>query len=193
MANIGLKNALYNKIDYSTSKYASLTGSNVPVLGKTIDAKFEKEKNDTSLFADDVVAEHDDSFKSGTLSLTIDNVDSANYSALSGSVITTDEVVENVDDTTPEIGYGHIVTKMVNGVKQYKVEFLPRVRITKISEELKTKGESIEFGTVSIEGKVLALSKAINGLAVGDYRKFKTFTTYDAALTYLKGLLTPVA
>ena len=36
MASIGLRNAKYNKIDYTTKKYETLTDSKVPVLGKSV-------------------------------------------------------------------------------------------------------------------------------------------------------------
>ena len=59
MANIGLRNAKYNKIDYTTKKYKTLTDSKVPVLGRLIDASLSEERNDTSLFADDKEVEKD--------------------------------------------------------------------------------------------------------------------------------------
>ena len=193
MANIGLRNAKYNQIDYETNKYKALVDSKVPVLGKMIDAKLTENRSDASLFADDGLAEYDNAFTGGSIALTLADVDDETYSVVKGCIITEGELTENEEDSSPEIGYGHIITKMVNGVKKYKVEFLPRIRVTKITADAKTKGESIEFNTVSLEGKVMALNKAINGLQVGDWHKVKTFDTLAKAVTYLDGLLTPVA
>lgn len=193
MANIGLRSAKYNQIDYETNKYKALVDSKVPVLGKMIDAKLTENRSDASLFADDGLAEYDNAFTGGSIALTLADVDDETYSVVKGCVITEGELTENEEDSSPEIGYGHIVTKMVNSVKKYKVEFLPRVRVTKITADAKTKGESIEFNTVLLEGKVMALNKAINGLQVGDWHKVKTFDTLPEAVTYLDGLLTPVA
>lgn len=193
MANIGLRSAKYNQIDYETNKYKALVDSKVPVLGKMIDAKLTENRSDASLFADDGLAEYDNAFTGGLIALTLADVDDETYSVVKGCVITEGELTENEEDSSPEIGYGHIVTKMVNSVKKYKVEFLPRIRVTKITADAKTKGESIEFNTVSLEGKVMALNKAINGLQVGDWHKVKTFDTLPEAVTYLDGLLTPVA
>lgn len=193
MANIGLRNAKYNLIDYAINKYKALTNSVVPVLGKMIDAKLTENRSDVSLFADDSLAEYDSSFTGGSIALTLADVDDATYAEIKGCTISSTEITENEEDSSPEIGYGHIVTKMVNGVKEYKVEFLPRIRVTKITADAKTKGETIEFNTVSLEGKVMALNKAVNGLQVGDWHKVKTFDTLAAAITYLDGLLTPAA
>lgn len=193
MANIGLRNAKYNEIDYTTKKYKALTDSMVPVLGKMIDAKLSENRSEASLFADDSLEEYNSAFVNGTLNLTLSDVDDDTYARVKGCAITNGEVTENIEDNSVEIGYGHIITKMINGVKKYKVEFLPRIIITKVTADAKTKGESIEFNTVSIEAKVMSLKEDINGLVTGDWRKFETFETLAEAQTYLDGLLTPIA
>ena len=192
MANIGLRNARYNLIDSATKKYKALVDGKVPVLGRMIDAKCPPDTAEASLFADDKLAEYDSSFAGAKLSLTLDNVDDETYSTVKGCEMSEDgEVTENQDDQAPEMGYGHIITIMVNGVKKYKVEFLARIKVTSVTSDAKTKGENIEFGTVSIEGKVMALTEEINGLKAGTWRKFKTFSTMAEAQTYLDKLLTP--
>ena len=92
MANIGLRNAKYNKIDYTTKKYKTLTDSKVPVLGRLIDASLSEERNDTSLFADDKEVEKDTSFNGGTVTLTIDDVDDETYADVKGCTINEKEV-----------------------------------------------------------------------------------------------------
>lgn len=193
MANIGLKNARYNQIDYTTNKYKTLKDTKVPVLGKLIDAKLSEDRNDVALYADDEQAEHDASFKKATLTATFSDVDDKVYAEIKGCTTSTDELTENENDVAPELGYGHIVTKVVNNVKSYKVEFLPRIQITKITSDGKTKGESIEYGTTSIEATVMALKADMNGMKAGDWKKVQTFKTYAEAETYLNSLLTPAA
>ena len=189
MARIGYKKGKYNKFDATSSKYAAVTGG-VPCLEKVIDEKFSAEYNSAELYADDVLAECDYSFKKGTLAITVANDDDKNQAELMGNTITEDEVVKTVGDTAPEFGYGHIVTKMVNGVKKFKVEFFPRVKWTKITTDAKTRGESVEFGTTSIEGTVYPLDADFNGMTAGTWEKHKTFATEAEAETYLDGLLT---
>lgn len=194
MASIGLRNAKYNQIDYVTKKYKALVDSLVPVLGRLIDAKITEDRNNTTLRADDIIAEKDLSFKGGTVNITIDDVTDETYADLKGCTMNEEkEVTDNSEDIAPEIGYGHIVTKIYKGVKSYKVEFLPRIQITKITADRKTKGESLEYNTVSIEANVMELEEEINGMKVGDWKKVKSFTTLAEAQTYLDGLLTPAA
>lgn len=192
MARIGFKKAKYNKI--VGDKYDTLKDK-VPVFEKVVDEKFAPEYNSAELYANDGLAETDYSFKKGTLSVTIVDDDDKFIAELFGNKIAEDggEVTSNIEDSAPEFGYGHIVPKMVSGARKYKVEFFPRVKWTKVSTDNKTRGESVEFGTTALEGTVMPLETAVNGLAVGDWEKHKTFASLEEAETYLDSLLTPVA
>ena len=124
---------------------------------EVIDEKFTPEYNSAELYADDVLSETDYSFKKGTLVITVANDDDEKDAFLMGNTIVDGEVVKNIEDTAPEFGYGHIVKKQVNGVKMFKVEVFPRIRVTKITTDAKTRGENVEFGTTTIEAIVLPL------------------------------------
>ena len=90
MASIGLRTAKYNKIDYATKKYAALAKESiVPVLGRLIDAKVNPEKNSTKLYADDIEAESDTSFKGGTVNITLDDVTDEQFPLEFSNVILT--------------------------------------------------------------------------------------------------------
>ena len=193
MARIGFKKAKYNKI--VGDKYASLTENKVPMFEKVVDEKFAPEYNTAELYANDGLAETDYSFKKGTLSLTVADDDDKFVAEILGNKVTAEggEVTSNIEDVAPEFAYGHIVPKMVGGVRQYKVEFFPRVKFTKVTTDNKSRGESVEFGTTAIEGTVMPLETALNGMAVGDWEKHQTFASLQEAETYLDGLLTPVA
>ena len=191
MARIGFKKAKYNKI--VGNKYDALKDSKVPEFEKVVDEKFAPEYNSAELYANDGLAETDYSFKKGTLSVTIVDDEDEFIAGLFGNTFENGEVTSSIDDTAPEFGYGHIVPKMVNSVKKFKVEFFPRVKWTKITTDNKTRGESLEFGTTALEGTVYPLETEVNGLKVGDWEKHQTFNTLTEAETYLNGLLTPKA
>lgn len=189
MARIGFKKAKYNKI--VNGAYAPLTDNAVPVFEKVVDEKFAPEYNTAELYANDGLAESDYSFKKGTLSLTVADDDDELCAELLGNTNNEDEVTSSINDVAPEFGYGHIIPKMVGGARKFKVEFFPRVKFTKVTSDNKTRGESVEFSTTAIEGTVFPLETALNGLAIGDWEKHKTFATLAEAETYLDGLLTP--
>ena len=191
MARIGFKKAKFNKMDNATKKYEALKEEKVPRLEKVIDEKFAPEYNSAELYADDVLAETDYTFKKGGLTITVANDDDEIDALLMGNTITEGEVVKTIDDTAPEVGYGHIVKKQVNGVKKFKVEFFPRVKFTKITTDAKTRGENVEFGTTSIEATVFPLDEDFNGMKSGTWEMHKTFDTEAEAETYLDACLTP--
>ena len=181
MARIGLKYLRYSKLDANDNV---TTASN---FGKAVDCKVSIEKNNAELYADDGIAESDYSFKKGTIALTIDEDDDQVFAEVLGHTVGTDgEMVRSADDVAPYVAIGRILTKIVGGVKKYKVEFLHKVKFTEPNTDEKTKGESIEFGTSAIEGTV-------HQLANGDWSKTKTFTDYNEASAYLDGLLTAKA
>lgn len=190
MARIGFKKAKYNKI--SGNGYESTTPKE---FEKVIDEKFAPEYNNAELYANDGLSECDYSFKKGNLSLTVaDDNDSLGAELLGNTIATTGgEVTSNTEDSAPEFGYGHIIPKMVGGARSYKVEFFPRVKFTKITSDNKTRGESVEFSTTSIEGTVMPLETAVNGLKIGDWEKHNTFASLTEAEAYLDSLLTTKA
>lgn len=191
MARTGYKKAKYNKIDEATGKYATLENGKVPCLTRVIDEKFSPEYNNAELYADDSLAESDSSFKKGGLAITVADDEDERDAFLMGNTVDKGEVTKNVDDSAPEVGYGHIVTKLINGVRKFKVEFFPRVKFNKITTDAKTRGESVEFGTTSVEATVYPLKADFNGMKAGTWEKHQTFATEAEAETYLDACLTP--
>lgn len=181
MAKIGLNNFKYSKLTEAEDGTASYAGAKT--LGKAIDCKVSIEKYEAELYADDTLAESDNTFKKGTITLTIDEDDDTVFAELLGHEVGEDgEMIRKDTDVAPYFGVGRILTKVVNGVYKYKVEFLPKVKFSEPEQEEQTKGDSIEFKTPSVEGTV-------NKLADGVWSKAKTFTTKEEAITYLDGLM----
>lgn len=186
MAKIGLKNFKYSKLD---EKDLVTTPQS---FGKAVSCKVAIDKNEAVLYADDGIAESDYSFKKGTVTLEVDEDADTVFADVLGHTISTatgtnaGEVIRKVDDVAPYVAIGRILTKVVSGVRAYKVEFLCKVKFKEPDADETTKGESLEFKTNSIEGTVMAL-------ADGTWSMAKTFTTYAEAETYLNGLLTAKA
>lgn len=178
MARIGLKNFRYSELDDNEDVKAPKT------LGKAIDCKVSLELNSAELFADDALAESDYTFNKGTVNITVDDDDDQILAPLLGHEVSEEgEIVRKDTDVAPYIAFGRILTKMVGGKYKYKVEYLSKVKFKDTMPDETTKGESIEFTTVSIEGSVM---KKANG----EWSKSRTFNTYEEASTYLDKLLT---
>ena len=179
MAKIGLKNFRFSPLDEKDE----VTGPKQ--FGKAIDCKVTIDKNEAELYADDGIAESDYSFKKGTVTLGVDEDDDKIFAEILGHTISEEgELVRNAEDVAPYVAMNRILTKMVKGVRKYKVEHLCKVKFKEPDADEKTKGESLEFGTTSIEG-------AVHQKANGDWSKAQTFDTYAEAEAYATELLTP--
>lgn len=181
MAKIGLNSFRYSMLTEAADGTPSYNGPKTP--GKAISCNVEISNNSATLYADDVLAESDTSFQSGTVTMGIDEDDISTMAALLGHTINeSGELVRNSNDTAPYVGLGRVVVKMVNGVYKYKVEFLYKVKFSEPNAENNTKGESLEFSTTEIEGAVAALAN-------GNWSVAKTFDTKSDALEYLESLV----
>lgn len=181
MAKIGLNNFRYSMLTEAADGTPSYSGAKKPA--KAISCNVEISNNEATLFADDSIAESDSSFQSGNVTMGIDEEDTETMADLLGHTVDEEgEMVRNASDVAPYVGFGRIVVKIVNGVYKYKVEFLYKVKFAEPSQEDNTKGESLEFATGELEGKVSALEN-------GDWSKTKTFATKAEAITYLEGLM----
>lgn len=178
MANIGLKNYKYGVLDESgaTPKYGE-----GKTFGKAIDCKVSADVNSAELYADDGLAESDYSFKKATVTVGVDDDDTAFAEVLGHTKGADGEVGYKDTDVAPYVGFGRIITKVKGGAYKYKVEFLCKVKFKEPATEETTKGEAIEFKTPSIEGTAMSL-------ADGTWRKAKTFDSMAEAQAYLDGL-----
>ena len=180
MALIGLTNFWYSKLTEAADGTPSFDGAHS--FGKAVSCSVSITNNSAELYADDALAESDTSFQSGTVTLGVDDDREATFADILGHSITEEgEVTYNTTDVAPWIALARIVTKMVNNVTLYKVKVLYKVKFAEPSEDENTKGESVEFATPSIEGKIATLAN-------GEWKTAKTFSTKAEALAFINSL-----
>ncbi len=156
MATIGLDKLYYAKI--TEDEGGIETYAEPPVqLAKAISADLSVEMAEAILYADDGATEVVKEFKSGTLSLGVDDIGPAAASDLTGAVIDKNGVVvsSGEDGGTP-VAVGFRARK-ANG--KYRYFWLYRVKFGVPAANLATKGDSISFSTPSIEGTVMRRNK----------------------------------
>lgn len=155
MATIGLDRLYYAKITEAANGEETYA---TPVqLAKAISADLSVELAEATLYADDGAAEIVKEFKSGTLSLGIDDIGPSVASDLTGASIDENNVLisGSEDGGTPvAIGFR---AKKANG--KYKYYWLYRVKFGIPATNLATKGDSITFSTPTIEGTILRRNK----------------------------------
>ena len=128
MAKIGLKNFFYGILSEASDGTPSYGVKKK--LAKAVQCTVNITNNDAKLFADDGLAESDTTFQSGTISLTIDDVDDTVMADLLGHDIEGGVMVRSAQDIAPYVGFGRIITKLVGGVYKYKVEFLYKCKFS---------------------------------------------------------------
>lgn len=130
-------------------------------LAKAISADLSVELAEATLYADDGASEIVKEFKSGTLSLGIDDIGSAAASDLTGATIDKNKVLISAsEDGGAPVAVGFRAKKS-NG--KYKYYWLYRVKFGIPATNLATKGDSITFSTPTIEGTILRRNKADAG------------------------------
>ena len=155
MATIGLDKLYYAKI--TEDKDGNETYETPIPLAKAMTADLSVELAEATLYADDGAAEIVKEFKSGTLSLGIDDLGATIASDLTGSTIDSDGVVISAaEDGGVPVAVGFRVKK-ANG--KYKYYWLYKVKFGIPATNLATKGDGISFSTPTIEGTIIRRNK----------------------------------
>ena len=156
MATIGLDKLFYAPITEDDD--GNETYGTPAQLAKAMSADLSVELAEATLYADDGAAEVVKEFKSGTLSLGVDDLGSGVASILTGSTIDSNGVVVSTsEDGGSPVAIG-FRAKKANG--KYKYFWLYRVKFGIPATALATKGDSITFSTPTIEGTILRRNKA---------------------------------
>lgn len=155
MATIGLDSLYYSKI---TEDQNGIETYGIPkVLAKAMTAELSVELIEAILYADDGASEVVKEFKSGALTLGIDDIGSSVAQDLTGCKIDSNNVVvsRSEDGGSPvAIGFR---AKKANG--KYRYFWLYRVIFSVPATSLATKGDSITFSSPTIEGTVFRRNK----------------------------------
>lgn len=160
MAYIGLKYPVFAPIQSETPGSVPTYGQGL-VVGKAIEANMSIELSDNSLYGDDVIAESDKSFVSGTITVGVDDISKEVYTTWFGSKTETVDGVEEVIDgaglQSPVGGFGFYRVRRKNGVRSIRAFWIYKTQWGVPSEEATTKGEQIEWQTPSVEGTIMTL------------------------------------
>lgn len=168
MATIGLSQPFYAV--YSNSGTA-VTYSNGGKLGKYTALSIDLDDADNRFYADNAIAETDDTFSSGTVTITTDDLRPAVMLAALGltseaisatGVATTDAawLVNSDAQSIPFLGIGGIAKKKVDGSIKYVGIVLDKIKFRNPGASITTQGESIEWQTSELTGDIYRSDKA---------------------------------
>ena len=156
MATIGLDKLYYATITENPTTGEETYASPKP-LAKAISAELSVEVAEAILYADDGPSEIVKEFKSGTLTLGVDDLGAEAAAALTGATLDANGVlISSSEDGGTAVAIGFRAARS-NGTFQYF--WLYRVKFALPSTTLATKADSITFSTPSIEGTILRRNK----------------------------------
>lgn len=155
MATIGLDKlyyATFTENEQGEEEYAT-----PKPLAKAISAELSIELAEAILYADDGASEIVKEFKSGTITLGVDDIGADVAADLIGARVDGNKVlVSATEDGGKGVAVAFRAAK-ANGT--YRYFWLYRVKFAVPATSLTTKGDSIEFSTPEIEGTILRRSK----------------------------------
>ncbi len=155
MATIGLDNLYYAEI--TEAEGGDETYGTPVKLAKAIKADLAIELAEAILYADDGASEVIKEFKSGKLTLGIDDIGTTVAEILTGSKIDDNKVLISAsEDGGDPVAIG-FRAKKANG--KYRYFWLYRVKFGVPETNLETKGDSISFKTPAIEGVIMRRNK----------------------------------
>lgn len=155
MSTIGLDSLYYATI---TEGENGVETYGTPVaLSPAMKADLSVELAEAMLYADDAAAEVVKEFKSGKISLGVQELGTAKAAALLGATVDSKGVlISAAEDVAPPVAIGFRARKS-NG--KYAYYWLYKAIFAVPSDSLQTKGDSISFATPTIEGTILRRNK----------------------------------
>lgn len=169
-------------------------------LARGVDVSLSVEGGgDNNFYADNVNAESDNqTFSSGTLSLTVDGLKAAARKLISGVKTTRTEGsgdtavsfdVYDDDQEMPYVGVGFVVRYMEDGVTTYAPIIIKKVKFSPEGLDAATQEENIEWQTTALEASIKRDDTAKHEWKmIGDDQP-----TEEAAVAAYKLVLTPLA
>lgn len=191
MATIGVSKPYYAKYSFTDNKVSYSGGG---VMGKMTELEISIETSeDNNLYADNTVAETDQSFSNGSLTASTDDLSQAVTKDLLGVVEQALDEIPGVADTdvkelifddrqvTPYLGCGFIIKKRRNHVDLWRAIVLTKVMFSVPSDSATTQGESIEWQVPELTGTIMRDDGETHM-----WKREATFSTEAQAEAYIK-------
>ena len=188
MALIGLRRSMFAPISEEPEQAMPIYGQ-VVEDNKAISANITWSRSDDSLYANDVEAETDNGITGGTITMGLDDLsESLQISALGTQAVGTegDKYLEDTDRAGTPGGYAYLRVRKRHNVVSFEANFLYKITLGQEDEETATRGESIEWQTPEVTGKIMGVYTDASGEA--KFRRRKTFPTEAAAIAWLKAI-----
>lgn len=189
MPQIGLRYPMYAPLveDETAKTYSYGDGK---VAAKAVSVNWNLNISDNKFYADDGISESEKVFESGTMTFTPDDLSLETKADWLDNELEEETVGEETikvlkskgTDSPGYFGFGFVIPKIKNKVRQYRAILFTKVQFGEPNETAETKGASINWQTPAIEGNVMRrIDEA--------WKEEITVTSLDTALAWLRGKL----
>lgn len=188
MAKVGLKTLFYAKLvkdDAEGYGYEAVKKMVAP-----IESSFTPEIAEGELYAGDQLEEYAAEISKGTLTLGVANDDDDIFAELLGNTAkqikigeeNATDYIQRSDDIAPHFGVAQILPMLVKKQRKFRAEVILKTKFKPYAKNAKTKGNSLEFTTPSIEG-------VVSPTVTGEVEHHSTFDTEELAISYINAIL----
>lgn len=150
-------------------------------IGRAISANITFRRNETELYADDVLAESDNTITGGDLDMTVAEILDEVAKVIFGDTEEEGEYHDS-DKSTPYIGMGYMREQRYKGESTFRAVWLYKVQLATAEESAQTKAENTTFSTQRMTGEILGVTLD-NGAT--RFRAWKTFKSAAEATAWL--------
>lgn len=151
-------------------------------IGRAVSANITFSRNESELYADDVLAESDNVLTGGTLDVTVAEILDEVGEAIFGNKRDEDGSYHDSDLASPYIGMGYLREMKLQGKSTYRATWLYKVQLAPAEESANTRGETTTWQTQRMTGEIL-------GVTLDDgstrFRAWKTFDKAEEATAWL--------
>ena len=151
-------------------------------IGRAVSANITFQRNESELYADDVLAESDNVLTGGTLDVTVAEILDEVGEAIFGNKKDEDGSYHDSDLASPYIGMGYLREMKLQGKSTYRATWLYKVQLAPAEESANTRGETTTWQTQRMTGEIL-------GVTLDDgstrFRAWKTFDKAEEATAWL--------
>lgn len=164
------------------------------VVGRAISAEVTLNRAESSLYADDVLAESENAITGGNISIGMDDILEEAQELIFGLVKTGDEGDYEYDDkavSAPYVGVGYLQERRYKGVTSYLPWWYWKVQFAPVDDKAQTRGENVEWQTMTASGKMMGVVKDASQVAT--FRTHKVCATAKEAIDWLNEMAGIVA
>lgn len=150
---------------------------------RAISATITLNRNESELYADDTLAERDNTLTGGDVDLTVAEVpDEAGAKLFGSEQDEMEQEYHDSDKSSPYIGMGYMREQKVQGKSNYRAVWFYKVQLAAAEETAQTKAETTTFQTQRVTGEVLGVTLADGTTR---FRAWKTFEKAAEAVAWL--------